>query len=242
MNTKEFSEQFDTLLDSYKLSNNYGTDENFYATKLDEYEKSVYLTKAQKDIVIELYSGKNLSGKSYEETEELRRYLDNLNSTIEKKDAPPTSPFSKKPSESLSKDSVWLKLSSDLMFLTVEQVEVKASNNCPEGYKWEKVIPIRRDEYLTIKDNPFKNKYIFRIDHADNFIELISKNKIKTYKAHYLRKPKPIILEDLDYLTIDGFSRKQECELNNMLHMAILERAVQSAYNYMATKINNTNE
>jgi hypothetical protein len=45
---------------------------------LDEYEKSLFLTQAQEEIVINLYNGKNPYGDSFESTEELRRYLDEL--------------------------------------------------------------------------------------------------------------------------------------------------------------------
>ena len=79
MTNTEFSQQFDTLLDSYKLKNEFGTDENILTLKLDEYEKSVYLTQAQNDLIIELYSGRNPFKSGYEETEELRRYLSNNN-------------------------------------------------------------------------------------------------------------------------------------------------------------------
>ena len=51
MTTEEFSNEFDTLLNSYG--------ENPSTIELDEYEKSVFLTKAQEEIVIDLYSGKN---------------------------------------------------------------------------------------------------------------------------------------------------------------------------------------
>lgn len=81
MNLKEFSDQFDTLLDSYKLKEKFGDIEDLYTIKLDEYEKSVFLTNAQSDLIIDLYTGRSQIGNSYEQTEELRRYLSNLNVT-----------------------------------------------------------------------------------------------------------------------------------------------------------------
>ncbi len=62
MNVKEFSNEFNVILDSYKVKNQFGETENFYSIQLDEYEKSVYLTNAQKELVLELYSGRNLIG------------------------------------------------------------------------------------------------------------------------------------------------------------------------------------
>lgn len=46
------------------------------------------------------------------------------------------------------------------------------------------------------------------------------------YTLKYVRKPKPIILEDLDDDTIEGISEKTECELPEVLHHEILDRAV----------------
>ena len=50
------------------------------------------------------------------------------------------------------------------------------------------------------------------------------------YKLRYVRKPKPIILDDLSNygtnLTIDGVSVATQCELPPMCHQEILERAV----------------
>lgn len=65
MTTKEFSDGFDTLLDSYSASPEFGS-----TTPLafDEYEKSVFLTNAQEEIIIEIYTGKNQYGDSLERT------------------------------------------------------------------------------------------------------------------------------------------------------------------------------
>ena len=57
MTTEEFSNEFDTLLNSYST-----TEEPTNTIELDEYEKSVFLTKAQEDVVIDMYNGKNIFG------------------------------------------------------------------------------------------------------------------------------------------------------------------------------------
>lgn len=56
-------------------------------------------------------------------------------------------------------------------------------------------------------------------------IELIGKvdKKSLSYTVRYLRKPRPIILDDLDDgLSIQGISVKSECELDESLHPEIL--------------------
>ena len=47
MTVREFSDQFDTMLDSHKFRDEFGRVDNHIRLKLDEYEKSVLLTEAQ---------------------------------------------------------------------------------------------------------------------------------------------------------------------------------------------------
>ena len=55
MTTEEFSNEFDTLLNSYAISpDKYGMENSPLTIELDEYEKSVFLTKAQEDIFLGL--------------------------------------------------------------------------------------------------------------------------------------------------------------------------------------------
>ena len=50
------------------------------------------------------------------------------------------------------------------------------------------------------------------------------------YKIRYVKRPKPIILEDLpDELEIDGETKFSSCELNPIIHMDILNKAVELA-------------
>ena len=69
MTLQEFNTNFDLLY------NNIASNQ---APGLDEYEKSVFLTKAQEELVISLYDGRNSSGESFENTEEARRSLSSL--------------------------------------------------------------------------------------------------------------------------------------------------------------------
>lgn len=69
MSNTEFSNQFDVLYNNI-MSN--------AAPGLNEYEKSVFLTQAQRDIIIGVYNGREIPGLSFESTEEARRYLSEL--------------------------------------------------------------------------------------------------------------------------------------------------------------------
>ena len=50
------------------------------------------------------------------------------------------------------------------------------------------------------------------------------------YRIRYIKRPNPIILEDLpNNLDIDGVNTAEECELNPIIHMDILNKAVELA-------------
>ena len=68
MDVQELSNLFDTLLQPFIVKDNFG-EQNTLA--FDEYEKSIFLTKAQEQIVIELY-------QEVEQSEGKRKYLSNL--------------------------------------------------------------------------------------------------------------------------------------------------------------------
>lgn len=224
MTTEEFSNEFDTLLNSYS---NVGPIRGGYNTiEVDEYEKSVFLTNAQEEIVMGLYNGKNPFKDSFEKTEEVRRYLSNLIRTY-------TASTKEEGYAGLSSKSSFFKLPEDLWFITYEAVNLKDNKlGCIDG-KNITVTPITQDEYHRIKKNPFRGpneRRVIRLDLSEKVIEIISKYDIDTYLVRYLARPKPIILSKLpDNLSINGVSDKTECELDPVIHRAILERAVKLA-------------
>lgn len=231
MTIEEFSNEFDVLFNSYAISNPYGIGQNI--TQLDEYEKSVLLTKAQEDIVRDLYNGK-LTGDGFESTEEQRRNLDYLVKTLELNPIDTDKP-------KMSENSKFFQLDSDVWFITYESAMLSDDNlKCKNDIRVD-VVPIRQDEYNIVKDNPFrgasKNR-VLRIDTGSSIVELISKYNIQSYFIKYLSKPKPIILEDItdDNLSINNEKEKMGCELNTALHRTILERAVALAIKRLPSK------
>ena len=83
-------------------------------------------------------------------------------------------------------------------------------------------------------ENPFRQaskRRALRLDYGTtnddtNVVEIVTKYNIKDYTIRYLSKPTPIILSDLDGLSIDNETKITECKLNSVLHKPILERAV----------------
>ena len=84
MSTEEFSNEFDTLLSSYATEELFGKVPN--TIELNEYEKSVFLTNAQEEVIIDAYNGKGDFINSYEKSEEIRRYLSSLVKTYTTKE------------------------------------------------------------------------------------------------------------------------------------------------------------
>jgi hypothetical protein len=222
MNINEFSDQYDVLLASYLRFKKFDPQKILDSVEINEYEKSLYLTKAQNEIVTELYTGKSIFQESYEQTEQLRRYLADLNtSEVISTFIPSTA--------GIATGSKTCKIEGDLLYITHEACKVELSNSLCDG---QEVImactPISRDEYNSTKDNPFKNNKVWRVDQDYNTVELISKHNIKEYRVSYLRTPSPIILEDIYPYTINGESDESDSRLHPILHEYILERAVQN--------------
>jgi hypothetical protein len=227
MTNEEFSNGFDILVNSYRRFKDFDKQESLDSIEFDEYEKSVYLTKAQEELVINFYNGKNPYGDSFESTEEMRRYLDALVKTKVFTMADALRGIG------VSDHSVLFQLPDDLAFITMEQITYDDEKlGCYNGSTAD-VYPVTQDEYSRVKDNPFRGptKYkAIRLDSGDKTVELVLKYAIKEYLIKYLSKPEPIILETLpNGLTIEGASEQTECKLNSILHHTILERAVQMA-------------
>ena len=216
MDVQELSSLFDTLLQPYIAKDNFG-EQNTLA--FDEYEKSIFLTKAQEQIVLELY-------QELEQSEENRKYLSNLIKTGN------YVPIGEQDETLINNTfkSYKVEIEDSVLFMIYEQCTLSDENNCING-RIVSVVPTIHDDLDKVLKNPFKSpnsRKVIRLD-FDNKIELISKYNISNYKVRYLKKPNPIILVTLEDLNID---RKQEVsngETNPILHERIVQRAVQLA-------------
>lgn len=218
MNVQELSNLFDTLLQPYITKDNFGK-QNTLA--FDEYEKSIFLTKAQEQIVLELY-------QELEQSEEVRKYLSNLIKTDN------YTPVGEQDETLINNNfkSYKVEISNDILFMIYEQCTLSDENNCINN-KIVSVIPTIHDDLDKVLKNPFKSpnsRKVIRLD-FDNKIELISKYNISNYKVRYLKKPNPIILVALEgNLSINnGDTKVSNGETNPILHERIVQRAVQLA-------------
>lgn len=219
MTLNEFSDAFDIKLASYYISVNFGESNKL---SFDEYEKSVFLSQAQEEIVLELYSGRNDRGISFESSEEARRLLHTLVKSYKTSDI---------------NDSAITK-PDDLWFIVYEK--------CTINNKEIPVIPVRQDDLHEILNNPFRGpskKRVLRVDGENiKLITALNTTDISEYEMVYLKKPYPIILSDFEGLLVNGFSKSEECEVDSSLHGSIVDRAVSLAVKARTLLLNNNKQ
>lgn len=238
MTLQEFSDQFDVVVNSYRRFKDFDKHEIPDSIEFNEYEKSVYLTKYQEELVLSLYNGRNQASLSFEETEEMRRLLANL---VKDCSLSPISNSANKPI-GMGSSSKFFTLPSDLWFITYEAVSTRGDGKCDTREGME-VTPVTQDEYHRVKNNPFRGpnwRRALRLDLSDGVVEIVSKYNVEHLYVRYLRKPQPIILEDLpNNLTINGEHTQSACELHEALHQRILEGAVIQALRSKGYNIDN---
>ena len=221
MTIPEFSDQFDVLFNNITSNQ---------APGLNEYEKSLFLTKAEKEIVKNHFSA-NSKGNSLGEgfDDSAKRQADF--SVLMKTANCTVATISGK----IDDRSIGYTYPSDVFIVINESVKV--------GNIIKQVVPLRYDEYLLKMSKPFKRplKYqVWRLINsgstdgrtATRTVEIIAgpNDSISSYSIRYVRIPKPIIVGNLDGLTIDGESTVSTvCEIDPILHEDILQRAVELA-------------
>lgn len=223
-NETEWSLEFDLLW------NNIASDK---APGLNEYEKSVYLTRAEEAVEIALYTGR--LGSAFESTEELTSYLNTLVAQSDCREVSNGAPH-------VIASSQVFELPEDYLFRTLEICKVSVEG-C--GEMEAIVIPVTQDEFWRTWRNPFKGaneRRVLRLSFGEtaefrdgieqiNYSELVSKHPVVSYTVRYLKKPEPIILADLEEwdASINGKTEPKTCLFPEALHQTILTEAVKLA-------------
>lgn len=234
MTCEEFSNEFDVLLNSYNNQVQFGDNAAVIDVTCDEYEKSVFLTDAQKEIVRSLYES---SSSSFEDKESTREYLDTLvyTKTYTAEDNTLSIDDTDGSHILTEKYKYFCNIPSDLLYIIFEEVKFSSYISGCENTGYAVVIPVQHDELWHRLNNPFRGtseSRVFRLNKADNIIELVSDYPIGSYLLRYLKEPTPIITTDLpEGLAIEGLSTVTECTLPSILHRKILEAAVSLAVN-----------
>jgi hypothetical protein len=234
MNLDQFSDQLSVLVDSYRRFKDFDKKDMIDSLDFSEFDKSLFLTDAQEDLVREYYSGKGIN-EAFEESEETRRALAELviHKEITVSDANPSS-------SKLTKHSYIFNLPEGLWYIVYEGaiLDLEGSGACEEALngigEGAVIVPARYDELHYLLNNPFrgpKGNRVLRLDKSGNQVELVSvSHPIAKYVIRYIEQPSPIILTDLpENLNIRGLNTATECQLPTQLHQVILERAVANA-------------
>lgn len=217
-------EEMDNMLEV--LYNNITSNQ---APGLNAYEKSVFLTKAQDEIVKNYFNPKSKGNNIQEGFDgNQKRQIDfSMLTTVETKDSGFDAPLFDQRSNTKS-----ITLPSKLMMAINEMVEVTRG----ESNVILQIVPIRFDEYTRLMSKPFKRplKYqAWRLINSDtaNKADIIvgPSDTLAKYTIRYIRRPNPIIVSNLDGLTIDGEGEACDCELDPILHEEIVQRAVELA-------------
>lgn len=240
MELNEWSPRFDTLYNNL-MSNQ--------APGVDEYEKSVLLTKAQDQVLKNHFNPK---GNKYQEgyDESPKRQMDFSMLTVVKNYTQKTDSNAQHlhtGQNATSSVSVLFDFPSDAFIILNEQLLVTRNG----GDKYLMVVPIDRVTFDMKMSKPFK----YPLKHqAWRLLTSISDTRcvevvpgpndtVKNYIIRYLKRPNPIILEDLpDGLTINGESTAMNCSLDENLHEEILQRAVELAKIAYGEDVNLTNQ
>lgn len=216
-------EEMDNMFDV--LYNNVTSNQ---APGLNAYEKSIFLTKAQDELIKNYFNPKS-KGNNVQEgfDDNAKRQIDFSMLTIV---------FT---SRSFG-DSVFdnrtetksVTLPTDIMMIINEMVNVSRES----GSALLQVVPIKFDEYSRLMSKPYKRPLKYQAwrlinNSTNNKADIIvgPKDTITNYTLRYIKRPNPIIVSDLDDLTIEKKSTATECELDPILHEEIVQRAVELA-------------
>lgn len=214
------------LFDDFQLT--YNNLASNLAPGLTKYEISVYLTKAYYAFVESL-------SNSYEINESSRKALIELT-----KDAHITESTTQ--TNHIVNNSKFFNLPDDVLQIVYESINLTGSADSCMNNKDIIILPTTHDQFINIYEDPFRfNKHrALRLDINDigsgvRLAEIVIKlkpsdsNTTGTYNIRYIRKPKPIILEDLNNKTIDGESNEMTSELNSFYDKDIVKLAAQLA-------------
>ena len=222
MTTQEFSNEFDVLYNNI-MSNQ--------APGLDEYEKSVFLTKAQNEILKNYFNPK---GNKYQEGFDgsPKRQID-FSSLVRVSE--PTIIFSDSSYIKMDNRSRLYTIPTDILFIVNETAKLTSGSTS----RYLSIVPISFDEYNRLMSKPYKcplkNQGWRLLQYSNKGVAevIVVGGTLSEYKIRYIKRPKPIILANLNEtysnVSIDGEKSVSECELDPILHPEILQRAVELA-------------
>lgn len=228
----------------YEFDVGYDRITNFDAPGYVPKEKSVFLTKAQEELVLDIYEGNAFKEKG-------KRILDRLKTSTEI-----TSGFMSNGPYTNSRGAFLPEVTgppvrepigviNEVAILTTNASHFYAST----VFNDVRVKPVDDDYYHLNINNPYKkpsHKQIWRIDYGSanrsKLVYILEENTtLTTIRIFYYIKPTPIIIHDANYVasdgTIDGVDLNAshtvddlDCILNKIVHREIVNRAVKLGF------------
>lgn len=218
----EWSAEFDIMWNNI-MSNQ--------APGLSEYEKSVFLTNAQEQLVLDYLSPKtNIKGEGFDDS--LLRQSD-FDSLIVIDNMASYSPTKKLDSRSTTRYFKYP--SSDILVVLNESCREVIGTSPSQVTKEYVVVPISYSEYMRMMQKPFKYPVkgtawrLNGVQDTTTTVELIARFAgTVTYVLRYVKRPSPIVLAAIP-VAIENVTTAQTCTLPEHLHQEILRRAVNLA-------------
>ena len=221
MTATEFEVGFDVLYNNITSNQ---------APGLNTHEKSLFLTKAQDEVLKNYFTASskgNTTGQGFDDSAKRQADFSTITRVAKCSTATAANKRDRRSAVYTFPNDVYIVISESIVTTTDKDVQV---------------LPLRFDEYSRLMSKPFKrpNKYqAWRLlnsgtssgNTSTKIVEVITnvEDVIKDYTVTYIRKPRPIVLGNLDGLTIEGVGTTSECELDPILHEDILQRAVELA-------------
>lgn len=230
----EFSNEFDVLYNNITSNQ---------APGLDEYEKSVFLTRAQDEIVKAYFNPKlNKSMEGFDGNEKRQIDFSMIIKSEQQQRQTSTSNAGVQVTFNPFQDGIFdqrketgsVTLPEDILMFINEYVVVNRNDNSVRL----NVLPITYTEYSRIMSKPYKRPLKFQcwrlLDNTNGSrrAELIvgPNDRIDQYVYRYIKRPCAIRLTDFDdEVTLDGDSTAQACELDPILYPEIIQRAAELA-------------
>ncbi len=236
MTNSELSNEFDVLYNNITSNQ---------APGLDEYEKSVFLTRGQDDVLKAYFNPRTNKPQQGYDGSEIRQIDFSMVTVVKDYADTDLSPAIFDPRA----NSKSVTLATDILMLINEQLSVTRDGKT----EYLQVVPVMYNEYRRLMSKPYKRPLKFQAwrllntSDGSNKTDLIigPNDTISEYSIRYVKRPRPIILSPLDGLSLDGYVGAKadgtptkipneavkgiECELDPILHHEILQRAVELA-------------
>lgn len=232
MTAIEMSNEFDVIYNNITSNQ---------APGIDEYEKSVFLTKAQDELIKAYFNPKaNKVGEGFDDS--LIRRTDFSN--IIKQSITFTDPVTDDGIHSAICQRVPGEAYPGMAYARAYIPEYLAILNesaiclVNSAAQNKTIIPISFDEFNRLMKKPYKRptkNCVWRLDVSETIGKMVlligaPTDEFSQYAVRYVSRPKPIVTADLDNgVTVDGISDITDCELDGILHHEIVQRAAELA-------------